>query len=169
MNRQVQRLVAVFDGVRGDEPKRDGPVGDTDRALDRFIALARELGPRGGFAALGAALPRRRLPSLYRYSVRAASRAAEAHDPDCCGDALAAALIAMWDEADDRELMINLTPHHVAATRLAGAAAALFDWAADRAAAHQAETLRAFGRRTDVTLKAFGWTEVEGPTGTWFV
>jgi hypothetical protein len=169
VNRQIQLLVAVFDGIRGHEPKRDGPVGDLDHAMDRFIALARDLGPGGGFGALGAALPQRRLPSLYRYSVGAASRAAADDDPDRCRDALAAAVIAMWDEADDRELMINLTPHHVAATRVAGTAAALFDWAADRAPAEQAETLRAFGRRTDVTLKAFGWNEVDGPTGTWFV
>jgi hypothetical protein len=137
--------------------------------MDRFIGLARELGPGGGFAALGAALPRRRLSSLYIYSVRAASRAAGAHDPERCRDALAAAVIAMWDEVDDRELMINPTPHQVAATRVAGSAAALFDWAAGRAPAHQAEALRASGRRTDVTLKAFGWTEVDRPTGTWFL
>ena len=169
MNRQIQRLVAVFDGIRGGEPARDGPVGDVDRAMDRFIALARDLGSGGGLGSLGAALPRRRLPSLYRYSVRVASRAAAASDPDGCRAALAAAVIATWNEDDARELMINPTPHHVAATRVEGSAAALFDWAADRAPAQHAETLRAFGRRTDVTLKAFGWSEVDGPTGTWFV
>jgi hypothetical protein len=169
MNRQIQRLAGIFDGIGGDDPRWDDPVGDVDRAMDRFIALAQELGPGGGLPALGAAIRPRRRPSLYRYSVRAASRAGGKHDPDRCRAALAAAVIAVCDEDDARELMIDLTPHHVAATRVTGAATALFDWAADRAPSGIAETLRSFGARNDVTLEAFLWKEVVGPSGTWFV
>jgi hypothetical protein len=126
-----------------------------------------KLGP-GGLAALGAAVDQRRLPLLYRCSVRAASRAASAGDPLRCKAALAAAVVAEWNEHELRELMVNLAPHHVAATRVAGGAAPLFDWAADRAPAEIGKTLRSFGARTDVSLDAFGWKEVSSPTGTWF-
>jgi hypothetical protein len=65
--------------------------------------------------------------------------------------------------------MVNHAPHHVAATRVTGNAQALFDWAADQAGTANAETLRTFGARTDVTLEAFAWKEVTNSSGTWFV
>jgi hypothetical protein len=168
MSRDVDRLVAILDAIDNKLPRWDDPANDGDVAVDALSDQALELAP-GGLFALGAAITRRRRSLLYRYSVRAASRAVTTIDPHRAKAALAAGLVAEWHEHEPRELMINLAPHHVAATRVNGSATALFGWAAGHAAAESAETIRTFGTRTDVTLEAFGWKEVQHPSGTWFV
>jgi hypothetical protein len=168
VNREINRLAVTLDSIDGPWPAWDEPVGDRDIAVDQVTARALALGS-GGLHALGAAVSRRRLPVLYRFSVRAAARALSGSDLARCQAALAAAVIASWDEREPRELMINFAPFHVAATRIGGDTAALFDWAASQAGADAAETLRLFGLRTDLTLEAFGWKEVTTTPGEiWF-
>lgn len=58
---------------------------------------------------------------------------------------------------DARDVMLDLPPFYDAARRLAGDPVALFDAAADGLPADVAELARTFGRRSGVTLAAFGW------------
>lgn len=168
MNGEVERLSASLDGIGDQLPGWDEPTGDRDLAVDRFIDEALNLNS-GGLLALGAAVDRQRRPLLYRCSVRAASRAASTYDPARCKAALATLLITQHTPRDPRDLMVDLAPHHVAATRVIGQAGRLFEWAADQARAETADTLRAFGARADVSLEAFAWKEVMNSNGTWFV
>lgn len=168
MNREIERLARALDGIGDQSPGWDAPAGVRDVMAEEIFSEMLGLGA-GGLRAVGAAVRRRRLPVICRFSVRVASRATSAAAPQRCKAALAAAVVAEWDEREPRELMINLAPHHVAATRAGGHAAALFDWAAGRAAPDIAETLRVFGTRTDVGLEAFGWKEVTSQGATWFV
>jgi hypothetical protein len=166
-NSEIKRLVLVASRIGTRFPAWDEPLGSRDAAVDELMGLALWPGS-AGLRGVRTAVSRRQLPALYRFSVRVASRAATAGDPALCRAAIAAAVIVVWDEGDPREVMISVAPHHVAATRVSGQAAIVFDWAASQAPAELAGTLRVFGLRTDVTLKAFGWTEVTNPSGTWF-
>jgi hypothetical protein len=77
--------------------------------------------------------------------------------------------------------MVGLAPFHIAAVAVSGSAVPLFDWAAQQRGDQReplgvrdgypslAELYRMFGRRTDVTPKAFGYSQITTPTGTWIV
>ena len=73
-------------------------------------------------------------------------------------------LLAEYRPPDDRDLMWTLAPIHDCARRLGRDPVALFD-AAAAAAAGKADLVRAFGRRTDVTPRAFAFAVVDEPDG----
>ena len=58
---------------------------------------------------------------------------------------------------DSRDLMVALAPLHDCARRLGLDPVAVFDAAADGAAAEMAELAREFGRRTDITGEGFAF------------
>lgn len=168
VNREIRQITRGLRTVGYGIPAWEAPVTTADLAMDHLVGAAMELPPEALTTLarhIGSATRRK----LYRYSVRAASRCTVVRNGRLCRVALIAAALAEWDEPEPKEIMVNFTPHHVAAMRV-GSAGRLFEWAADRVEAEALrETLHAFGRRTDVTLEAFGWKEVRGPKGTWFV
>ena len=66
---------------------------------------------------------------------------------------------------DDRDLMMALAPHHDCARRLGADVAALFRRAAAAGPASLRELVDEFGRREDVTPRAFGFCVEETPEG----
>jgi hypothetical protein len=66
---------------------------------------------------------------------------------------------------DDRDLMMALAPHHDCARRLGADVAALFRRAAAAGPASLRELVEEFGRREDVTARAFGFCVEETPQG----
>lgn len=77
--------------------------------------------------------------------------------------------IALEDtNVDARDLMIGVALHYHVAQQLGLTPTEVFDEAASYAAADTADVLRTFGRRTDVTLKVFGWHQIDTPDGPAF-
>jgi hypothetical protein len=66
---------------------------------------------------------------------------------------------------DERDLMMALAPHHDCARRLGADVAALFKRAAAAGPAGLRELVEAFGRRRDVSPRAFGFSVEETPEG----
>ena len=74
-----------------------------------------------------------------------------------------------WLE-DWRDLLVAMAPYHDCATRIGLAPGRLFDEVAREGPPALAETVRSFGRRTDITPSAFGFTVAslrEGPAYEW--
>jgi hypothetical protein len=86
-------------------------------------------------------------------------------------DALRAALLRLLVEGehewvkDWRDLMVAMAPYHDCATRLGLDPAVLFDDVAREAPQALADSVRTFGRRTDITASAFGYTLTTSPAG----
>lgn len=96
---------------------------------------------------------------------RAATLAARSGDAEqlCLG--LVGSVIANYDIPDKRNVDVALAIYHHCARKLELNPPEVFDEAAQYATEAMAERLRAFGRRTDVTLKLFGWREIRGEEG----
>jgi hypothetical protein len=69
---------------------------------------------------------------------------------------------------DWRDDLVAFAPYFHVARALSVDVATLFDDAADYAAPDMAQTMQTFGRRTDVTLGAFGWRQIDTPDGPTF-
>ncbi len=93
-----------------------------------------------------------------------ATLALRAGSIDALRSALTADLERQWDR-DWRDVLIDITPYHDAASRLGVAPATLFATAAATVPERIAEVARTFGARTDVTLGVFGWSLAETPDG----
>ena len=88
-------------------------------------------------------------------------------DPGLVEAALVELLVTGEEEwvKDDRDLMMALAPHHDCARRLGADVAALFRRAAAAGPASLRELVEEFGRREDVTPRAFGFCVEETPEG----
>lgn len=154
---ELQSLIKQFD--RGLDYQRDHPMSEIDEILDSAIALARRLDAddRLTVSELADASVRRRLVT---YAVRCASRALAQNSVGLCSAGLLARVLAIdpkLGSEDSRDWMVSLAPLHVAAQASKHGSAALFEQHAELAPAPVSETLKIFGRRTDVSLEAFGW------------
>ncbi|MBO3748308.1 hypothetical protein J5X84_19720 [Streptosporangiaceae bacterium NEAU-GS5] len=72
---------------------------------------------------------------------------------------------------DWRDVMVTIAQHHFVADELGVPVVELFDRAAEFADERVRDLFRAFGRRTDITLEAFGWRVVamdQGKVFHWF-
>jgi hypothetical protein len=165
----MRALADAMAGIGYGMPAWESATTEADLAMDAWVRSTLELEAKD-LARLATLLAPDHRRSLYRYSVRAASRATSVHDEDRCRLGLAAAVLAVGAETDPRDLMVNFAPHHVACSRLEGSASRLFDWAAGRmTSAETRASLEAFGRRVDVTLQAFSWREEGSPRQAWYV
>src|SRR3954467_5791402 len=66
---------------------------------------------------------------------------------------------------DWRDLLVALAPYHDCARRLGLDPATVFDTAATAGPPSLADHVRTFGRRTDITPRAFAFTVVDTPDG----
>lgn len=102
--------------------------------------------------------------ALGRFGVRCANVALRERSAATLRTGLIAIALAEFD-GDPRDLMITVAAHHHVARELGLAPAELFDEAAAYADPDTADLLRVFGRRTDVTLQAFGRRLIDTPEG----
>ena len=165
---RLSEKAAPLSDVRLDKnyPLR-GPVVQWDNTI---MGLCNELlasGPeeRETFAA---SLNDRQRAALGRYGHRAATLALRERSEQRLRTGLLASAFAEPEDFDGRETMVGIALHHHAASKLGLDPAAVFDDVAGFAPAHVAELFRSFGRREDVTLKAFGWSERSTPEGPEF-
>jgi hypothetical protein len=119
---------------------------------DRFMAALSD-GQRALFALFGH---------------RAATLAARRADAEQLRLGLVGSVIANYTIPDKRNVDVALAVYHHCARKLELNPTELFDEAAHFATDKMAARLRAFGRRTDVTLHQFGWREIRGEEGVRF-
>ncbi len=95
----------------------------------------------------------------------AASTALRKHSANDLQSGLIAYMRASEPVEDWRDVLVGFAPFHDCARRLQLDPAALFDEAAEVVGGETAELARTFGRRSDVTPRAFDYSLVEGPDG----
>ena len=78
------------------------------------------------------------------------------------------ATVSGRDPADDRDFMLALAPFHDCARRLGVDVAELFDDAAESASQRVREIVTTFGRRTDITPRAWAYELDEEPDGPFY-
>jgi hypothetical protein len=99
---------------------------------------------------------------------RAATLSVREQDPERLRIGLVANAIANTVIPEKRNVDVALAVFHHCAQRLALDPVALFDEAAELATDEAAARMRAFGRRSDVTLQQYGWREMRTAEGVRF-
>ena len=99
---------------------------------------------------------------------RAATLAVRAGDAEKLRLGLVGCAIANLEIPPNRKVDAALAVFYHCARKLELEPQVVFDEAAQFATDEMAARLRAFGRRTDVTLKQFGWREIRLPEGVVF-
>lgn len=149
------------------EPNLIRIPADGDEDAQAIIELAR--GPVT--AALLESLDNQDFIALGRYGARLPALALrEGSAPQLRRALLATAISHLGRQGDPRDLMTGLAVHYIVAVRLGQSPAGLFnDIAARLPAGPLPSLLRDFGARQDITLKAFGWQEIQTAAGPDFV
>jgi hypothetical protein len=99
------------------------------------------------------------------YGHRAATRAVRDNQQVLLRLGLVANVIANYVMPDNRRVEIGLAIYHHTAAKLGISPPDLFSMAAEYAGVDLAAQLIAFGNRGDVTLKKYGWKEVQTADG----
>ena len=95
----------------------------------------------------------------------AATRALRAESKDLLRAGIVEYLLAAMPVQDWRDVLVGLAPLHDCARRLGADPASFFGVAVRDLPSQVADLARTFGRRTDVTPRAFGFQVVEEPAG----
>lgn len=164
-----QQIVSFMNS--GLDYQRDHPLNEIDDMLDAAMAMVREL-DQNDFWTVVALVDLSVRQRLAPYFVRCASRALATRSADLCEAAMLALLLTLHGDGEEkasRDVMVSLAPLHVAAQCTEGGAPTLFERYATLAPTSHVEAVRVFGRRSDVTLKAFGWAMVKGDSMEWVV
>jgi hypothetical protein len=168
VNREINDLVAGLAAPK-EPPAWDAAPGEWDLGCERFAAGLMDKAPSAARAAAGL-MTARQVRLLARCSVRTAGQALGLGSEELCRRALLMLVVSHRAPlVDERDVMVFIAPHHIAATTVEGSAARLFGWAADRGALDHQKVYRDFGARSDVTLEAFGWKLVPRDGHDWFV
>lgn len=96
---------------------------------------------------------------------RMATRSVREMYPDFLLHGLVGAAIANYTIPDKRNVDVSLAVYHHCARKLGMNTVDLFDEAAQFASEEFASILRQYGRRSDVTLRKYGWREIKTPEG----
>jgi hypothetical protein len=136
----------------------------TDRALDQIIDRLREAdaGQRTQFL-VHLNQDQRSLFGVYGH--RAATRAVRESSPRKLLRGLIGAVIANHIIPEKRQVEVGLAVYHHCARKLKLNVIDLFEEAAEFANAGFAPRFLAFGRRSNVNLKEYGWRELKTPAG----
>lgn len=102
------------------------------------------------------------------YGHRAATRAMRENSPDYVRLGLVAAVIANYVVPDNRRVEFSLAVYYHSAAKLGIDPPELFKEAAGYATGDLAEQLVTFGNRADISLKKYGWKEIDSPEGILF-
>ncbi len=163
---ELQALISQFDSNL--DYQRDHPLNEIDEMLDSAIALAFRMNINE-YRDLTELIDDPVRARLHIYSVRSASRALACQSVAQCRAGLFARILAINSgdcQLDSRDLMVSLSPLHVAAL---GKASLLFGQLAWYVSGDVSETMKKFAERKDVTLEAFGWTLVQKNSAQWIV
>jgi hypothetical protein len=137
--------------------------GRLDQAVEEFMAV--DAAGRATFQSFLSPAAR----SIFGiYGHRAATRAVRENSQELLQLGLVAAAIANYVVPQHRRVEVGLAVYHHAAVKLGLSPSDLFATAATYAGDDLAAQLTAFGRRGDVTLKRFGWKEVQTADGVQF-
>ena len=155
---------AVLDGVTAIDYHQSPLPALLD---ERMAAIA------GAFTALAAPDRERFMAALSDgqralfglFGHRAATLAVRRGDAEQLRLGLVGSVIANYTIPDKRNVDVALAVYHHCARKLELNPPEVFDEAAHFATDEMAARLRAFGRRTDVTLRQFGWREIRGEEG----
>ena len=143
----------------------EGAAIRADGLAARVCALYEE-GSAPQRALLGGILTTRQRNVIGRYGRRGATLALRERSAARLRSGLLAEALTGTIAIDPRDFMIGAALYHHCAARLGVDPAALFDAvAAACAEPFDAEVVRDFGRRADVTPAAFGWREVATASG----
>ena len=154
---ELRKLIDGFDSAL--DYQRDHPLSEIDEILDSAMLLVRNLNTDAR-RAVSELLDDSVRSRVGTYMVRCASRALAKKSVGMCEVGILAYLLIIdpsRDRMDPRDLMVSLAPLHVAAQDNKLDPASLFGQHAELAPDHISKMLRDFGKRTDVTLEAFGW------------
>lgn len=99
------------------------------------------------------------------YGHRAATLSVREAAGERLAKALLGAVIANYVIPSKRRVEVALAVYHHCSRQLGLNTVDLFDEAAEFAAPELADQLRSFGRRSDVTLRQYGWRETKTPEG----
>ena len=99
------------------------------------------------------------------YGHRAATMPVREADKDPLLSGLVGAAIANYTIPKGRSLDVSLAVYYHCAQKLDVNTVDLFDEAAQVASADAAPILAHYGRRSDVTLRKYGWREIKTPEG----
>ena len=99
------------------------------------------------------------------YGHRAATLAVRQESPEWLVSGLVGAAIANYEIPEKRNVAVGLAVYHHCARKLNLAPDDVFSEAAHFAAPHVAELFTQFGQRADVTLRKFGWRELNTEEG----
>ncbi len=99
------------------------------------------------------------------YGHRAATLAVRLNSHDWLLSGLVGAVIANYTIPQKRNVEVSLAVYHHCAQKISVSPQAVFAEAAQYAQPELAEKLAAFGQRTDVNLKQFGWQEQKTADG----
>ena len=159
-----ERAAGVLDRV--DLDTYYGPrcrLDDALAALAETCAVATPVQRADFYDALSSSARR----ALGRFALRAPMLALRSRDATFLHAGLVIHALLGQQVRDWRDDLVAFAPYHVVARELGLDPVALFDGAAAAAVPDLAEVMRAFGRRRDITLGAFGWRLVqtaEGPS-----
>ncbi|MCW2914190.1 MAG: hypothetical protein JWN52_2258 [Actinomycetia bacterium] len=160
---------ALVDFVSLQHYEADGEPSAIDHQISGICAGLSEATPeqREFFRS---SLNRRQRTVLARYGHRTATQALHERSGDLLrGGLIAIALATTGSDDDFRDVMIGIALHHHVARELGLTPSRVFDEAAAYAEPAVNELLRSFGRRTDITLVAFGWREIQTAHGPRFI
>lgn len=139
----------------------------TNERLAELVAAYMDLNPRQRSAFL-AGLPPGAAGLFGIAGHRLATLAAASESREMLLTGLVANAISSYDPSPRRDPETALAVFHHCARKLGVEPRELFEEAASYAGEGYVETLRAFGRREDVTLARFGWREMRTPDGVRF-
>ena len=144
-----------------------GPVTAADDAIAAIGRMCADASPdqRRAFSE-GLSWHARRV--LGRFALRAPMLALQLRDQSRLREGLLLHGVLEQKMGDWRDDMVGFALYHYAARQLGLDPIELFDEAARYAIPELAALMNKFGRRSDITLNAFGWRRVETPDGPTF-
>lgn len=164
-SQMVEHLGPLLDTV--DLSEYYGPASALDEAIAQML-LDLTYGPAAEWGAFADSLTEQRRRVLGRFALRASVLALRTGEPRYLDAGLLAHCAVTRAVMDWRDDLVAFAPYVHVARALGLDVRTLFNDAAVHAVPDLADVMRTFGRRTDVTLGAFGWRQVETPDGPTF-
>ena len=158
-----ETVVALQDVKALDYYQRPLP-DEIDNKLSEMVTMYRGSTPEERMLLIHAFEEKQR--SLFGiFGHRMATRAVREMYPDFLLHGLVGAAIANFTIPDKRNLDVSLAVYYHCARKLGVNTVDLFDEAAQLASEAFAPILGQYGRRSDVTLRKYGWREIKTPEG----
>jgi hypothetical protein len=144
-----------------------GPPGRLDEEIAQLL-LSRSEGAPEEWGTFADSLTEQQRMVLGRYALRAPMLALRTKSPRHLSAGLLAHSLLRRRVTDWRDDLVFFAPYTHVARLLGVDVVAIFDEAATHAVPDLSGIMRTFGRRTDVSLAAFGWRQVDTPDGPTF-